>query len=385
MFFRRVFATVVITFTLFLQLLTVPLSKAEASELLETNAVSAVLMEANTGKILYSKEPHKRVAPASVTKVMTLLVAIEAIAKGKVAWDDRVIASEEAWKLGGSQIWLEPGEEFSLKEMLIAIAVGSANDACVAVAEHIAGSHEAFVHLMNQKANSLGLKNTHFANAYGLPAEGHYTSAYDMAQICRECLKYPELLELTSIKHYDKLRGGRPKLDNTNKLLWWYEGTDGFKTGWTSEAKYCLASTVKRDGLRLICCVFGVPEPRGHFRESMKLYNWGFANYAFKKVASPEQVITTVLLAKGEEDRIKVGVAREAGVVVKKGEEAEVKTQVKLPASVIAPVRKGEVLGELIILADGKTVEKVPLVAQETIPKASFWLLFKKLLRFFIV
>ncbi|HAA90437.1 MAG: D-alanyl-D-alanine carboxypeptidase DacF [Thermoanaerobacterales bacterium 50_218] len=383
MLFRRVLA-IVVTFTIFLQLFPVSLAEAEANVPLETNAVSAVLMEASTGKILYSKEPHKRVAPASVTKVMTLLVAVEAIAKGKVSWEDRVIASEEAWKLGGSQIWLEPGEEFSLREMLIAIAVGSANDACVAVAEHIAGSHQAFVHLMNQKAKSLGLKNTHFVNAYGLPAEDHYTSAYDMAQICRECLKYPELLELTSIKHYDKLRGGRPKLDNTNKLLWWYQGTDGFKTGWTSEAKYCLASTVKRDGLRLICCVFGVPEPRGHFRESIKIYNWGFANYAFREVASPEKVIISVPVAKGEKDKVKVGVAKKAGVVVKKGEDVEVKTQANLPSLVAAPVRKGEVLGELLILADGKAVEKVPLVAKESVPRASFWLLFKKFLGFFV-
>lgn len=345
---------------------------------LETSAASAVLMDAYTGKVLYEKEPHKRVAPASITKVMTLLIAMEAIAKGKVKWEDRVVVSEEAWELGGSQIWLEPGEEFSLREMMIAIAVGSANDACVTVAEHIAGSHEVFVALMNRKARSMWLKNTHFANAHGLPAENHYTSAYDIAQICREALKYPELLKLTAMKHYDKLRGGRPKLDNTNKLLWWYKGTDGFKTGWTTEAKYCLASTVKRDGLRLICCVFGIPEPRGHFRESVKIYNWGFANYAFQEFVQPQKVIATVSVGKGTKDQVDITVSRLVGVLIKKGEDVEIKIQKKLPSSITAPVRKGQLLGDLVVRVKGEIVEQVPLIAKEDVPRGSFWCQVKK-------
>ena len=203
---------------------------------------------------------------------MTLLIAAEAIESGKCNLSDIVTASEKASSLGGSQIYLEPGEQFTLKEMLISIAVGSANDSCVAVAEHIYGSHEEFVDVMNQKAKALGMKNTNFVNSYGLPAEGHYTSVYDVAILGREALKHPIITELTSIKEYD-LRNGEFKLWNTNKLLWWYEGTDGFKTGWTQEAKYCLASTVERNGLRLICVVMGVPEVRGHFQESMKIYN----------------------------------------------------------------------------------------------------------------
>lgn len=219
---------------------------------IETEATSAILMDAASGKILYEKEPNKELAPASVTKLMTLLVAADAVTTGRVKLTDKVMASENASKLGGSQIYLEPGETFSLEEMLISIAVGSANDSCVAVAEHISGTHEAFVEEMNKKAQELGLKNTHFANAYGLPAEGHYTSAYDLAVIARAALDYPLVRKLTVMKEYD-LRDGKFKLWNTNKLLWWYPGTDGFKTGWTNEAKYCLASTVERDGFCVPC------------------------------------------------------------------------------------------------------------------------------------
>lgn len=348
---------------------------------LETSAVSAVLMDAYSGQILYQKAPHQRVAPASVTKIMTMLVALEAIARGQVKWDDRVVASEAAWELGGSQIWLEPGEVFSLREMMIAIAVGSANDACVAVAEHIAGSEQSFVNLMNHKARELGLKNTHFVNAYGLPAKGHYTSAYDMAVICREALKYPEMLQLSSIKHYYKLRNGRPRLDNTNKLLWWYPGTDGFKTGWTTEANYCLASTVKRDGLRLICCVFGIPEPGGHFKESMKIYNWGFASYGFKKLFDAGQVLGRVVVGKGEQDQVTAVSPREVGFLMRKGEEQSYKTVISLLPYKEAPLARGTRLGEVRVLVNGRTVEVVPLEAGQAVKRGSYWRLLRKSLR----
>ena len=190
----------------------------------------------------------------------------------------------------------------------------------MAVAEHIAGSEKAFVDLMNQKVKELGLKNTHFVNVHGLPAKSHYTSAYDMAVLCREAAKHPEYLKLTSIKHYYELRGGKTKLDNTNKLLWWYDGTDGFKTGWTTEANYCLASTVKRDNLRLICCVFGVPEPRGHFNESIELLNWGFANFAYQEVVKPGEVVGKVRVGKGIADYIGLVVPEGVGVLSRKGE-----------------------------------------------------------------
>lgn len=349
----------------------------------ETDASSAILLDAHSGKILYQKKPHQRIAPASVTKVATMLVAFDALDKGKVKWDDRVVTSEAAWEMGGSEIWLEPGEEMSFKEMMIAIAVGSANDACVAVAEHLAGSEAAFVGLMNQKAKEVGAKNTNFVNSHGLPEKGHYTSAYDMAMLCKEALKYPDFLKLTQIKHYYKLRGGKTKLDNTNKLLWWYDGTDGFKTGWTTEANYCLASTVKRDDLRLICCVFGVPEPSGHFKESIKLYNWGFANFAFQELVQPDQVMGKVRVGKGAQNYVAAVAPRSAGLLIQKGEEQEAKLEVKLPEIVAAPVDKGALLGEVKILVDGKVVDNVPLVAQNPVAKGTFWRQLKKSFRSF--
>lgn len=339
---------------------------------LETSAASAILMEASSGKILYEKDSHKELAPASVTKLMTLLVAVEAIEAGKAKLTDMVTASENACSLGGSQIYLEPGEKFSLQEMLIAIAVGSANDACVAVAEHLYGSHEEFIDAMNLKAQKLGMKNTHFANAYGLPAKGHYTSAYDLALLAREALKHPQITKLTSIKEYD-LRQGAFKLWNTNKLLWWYEGTEGFKTGWTNEAKYCLASTVKRDGLRLITVVMGVPEVRGHFQESMKLYNYGFARYTYKEFAAVGSKQGEVLIQKGSKPAVELVAASPVGLCLEKGKEKDCWIETVLNPGVNAPVSKGQKLGEITIFCDQKAQEHIPLVAKESVGKAGLW------------
>lgn len=335
----------------------------------ETAAESAILMDAATGNILYEKESHKELPPASVTKLMTLLVAADAIAQGRVKLTDKVTASENASKLGGSQIYLEPGETFSLEEMLLAIAVGSANDACVAVAEHISGTHEAYVEEMNKKAQALGLKNTHFVNAYGLPAEGHYTSAYDLALMGRAALEYPLIRKLTSVKEYD-LRDGKFKLWNTNKLLWWYTGTDGFKTGWTNEAKYCLASTVERDGLRLIAVVMGVPEPRGHFAESMKIYNWGFAKYAFKQFAPAHQKQGVVKVLKGVQDDVTVTTAKPLGVTVEKGKDKNIWVETKLNPEVTAPVQAGQKLGEILLYREDQLLTQVDLVAQDAVERA---------------
>lgn len=339
---------------------------------LETDAASAILMDAATGNILYEKDCHKELPPASVTKLMTLLVAADAVQNGKVKLTDKVTASENACKLGGSQIYLEPGETFSLEEMLLAIAVGSANDACVAVAEHIDGSQEAFVEEMNKKAKELGLKNTHFVNCYGLPADGHYTSAYDLAVIAREALKYPLIRKLTSTKEYD-LRDGKFKLWNTNKLLWWYPGTDGFKTGWTNEAKYCLASSVKRDGLRLICVVMGVPQVRGHFAESMKIYNYGFAKFSFKQFAPANQKQGVVKVRKGEDPEVVAVTKTPIGVSVEKGKDKNLWVETKLMPEVTAPVAKGQKVGQVLLYNADKLVQTVDLVAEKGVKKAGVY------------
>lgn len=336
---------------------------------IETQAESAILMDAATGQILYEKDSHKELAPASVTKLMTLLVAAEAVSTGKVKLTDKVTASENASKLGGSQIYLEPGETFTLEQMLYAVAVGSANDGCVALAEHIDGTHEAFVEEMNAKAKALGLENTHFVNAYGLPAEGHYTSAYDLAIIAKEALKYPLIKKLTSTKEYD-LRDGKFKLWNTNKLLWWYQGTDGFKTGWTNEAKYCLASTVERDGLRLICVVMGVPQVRGHFAESMKIYNYGFAKYAFKQFAPAGQKQGVVPVNKGMENEVAAIIEKPFGVMIEKGKDKNFWVQTKLNPEISAPVQKGQKLGEVLLYQDNELKATVNLVADHSVARA---------------
>jgi len=336
---------------------------------LETDAISAILMDAESGQILYEKEPNKELAPASVTKLMTLLVSADAVETGRVKLSDKVTASENACKLGGSQIYLEPGETFSLEEMLISIAVGSANDACVAVAEHISGTHEAFVAEMNKKAQELGAKNTHFANAYGLPAEGHYTSAYDLALMGREALKYPLVRKLTNMKEYD-LRDGKFKLWNTNKLLWWYQGADGFKTGWTNEAKYCLASTVEREGLRLIAVVMGVPQVRGHFAESMKIYNYGFAKYAHKEFAPAGQKQGVVQVRKGVESEVVAVTEKALGVTVEKGKDKNIWAETKLNPDIEAPIKAGQKVGEIVLYRDNELLTTVNLVAEKAIGKA---------------
>lgn len=359
-------AALIISVVLVLSIWTAPLAAAEVP----LEADSAILLEASTGKILFENNSHKAQAPASVTKLMTLVVAFEAIEAGKGSLTDKVAASENAWRLGGSQIYLEPGEEMSLEELLIAVAVGSANDACVAVAEHLYGTHEEFVEAMNQKVKDLGLTDTHFVNSYGLPAEGHYSSSYDMAQIGRVALEYPKLMELVTIKEYD-LRGGEFHLYNTNKLLWWYKGADGFKTGWTNEARYCLASTAERDGLRLIAVVFGSPQRHGNFRDCMKLFNYGFAKYSFKSVLQAGQVGGVAKVAKGATDSVEAVVNQSAGALVAKGQDKGITYRVELPASVTAPVAAGQKLGELVVCQAETEISRYDLVAKEAVPRGT--------------
>lgn len=346
--------------------------KEAATEALETTAESAVLMDYTTGRMLWSKEPDKELPMASVTKIMTLLLAVEALDQGKISLDDRVNVSENAWGMGGSQIYLEPGEEMSMKDMLISVAVGSANDASVAVAEHIAGSEEAFVEMMNKRARELGCKHTRFANPTGLPAENHYTSAYDMAVILREALNYPHFRKISSIYRYD-IRGGDFVLWNTNKLLKWYRGVDAGKTGWTNEAKYCLAATAKRDGLRLISVVLGTPEPRSHFRETIKIFNYGFARYEAVNYAQKGERVKTVKVGKGNVETIGVAAGTDIGMAVPRGQKDKYRGKIILPEEVTAPVQKGQKLGEFVLLEGEREVQRAPLVAQNQVRKASIF------------
>ncbi|MDI6709476.1 MAG: D-alanyl-D-alanine carboxypeptidase family protein [Thermoanaerobacterales bacterium] len=338
---------------------------------LETKAASALLMDAVTGQVLFSKEPNRRQPIASVTKIMTLLLSAEALEKGKVRLEDMVEASEHASGMGGSQIFLAPQEQFTFREMLISIATASANDASVAVAEHLAGSEEAFVQQMNEKVHALGLTNTHYVNTTGLPDEGQYSSAYDQAVILREALRHPIIREVSRLKEYD-LRGGKFKCWNTNKLLWWYRGADAGKTGWTNEAQFCLASSARRDNLRLIAVVLGCPEPKSHFQESMKLFNWGFARYQGLLLAKEGQKIKTVPVEKGTAPSVDLAVANEAAVVVPKGETKGIGSRIEIPVRLTAPVRKGQKVGDYVLTKDGHELRRVPIVATRSVPRATF-------------
>jgi len=336
---------------------------------LETVAQSAILMDGN-GTVLYEKNSHKRLPPASVTKAMTLLLAVEAVETGRVKLTDFVAVTDNSWRQGGSQIWLEPGEKMNLHELMIAVAVVSANDAAVAVMEHIYGSEQAGIEAMNQRAKSLGLVDTHFANVNGLPASDHYMSAYDTALIAKEAIKHPFYMELCGIKEY-WLRGGKNWLVNTNKLLWWYKGADGLKTGWTQEAQYCFAGTAQRDNLRLISVVFATPEPRSHLRESMKLFDWGFANFIAQPIVESGAVVERLIVNKGMEKEVQLIAAENLTLILGKGQNKNLQKKIVTDPAVTAPINKGQKYGELLVLRDGKEIGKVDLVAEKNVEKAS--------------
>lgn len=357
-----------------------PTQSVQAAEL-NLAAESAILVDAQSGQILYEKEIHKKMYPASMTKLMTLVLAMEALEAGKVKMDDIVTASENAASYRGSRIFLSAGEQFTFYEYLLGVALASGNDASVAVAEHIAGSHETFVEMMNQKAAQLGMKNTNFVNCNGLNDDNHYTTAYDFALLALEALRFPKLLEISTLKHYRIREDTKPfQFDNKNKLLWWYEGADGFKTGWTEDAKYCFTGTVERNGLRFVSVVMGVKEQKGHFRDTMALYNWGYSQYTFKSFYDQNDLLAQIPVGKGVKDLVSCRPLRKVGVTVRKGEEKDLTTQMDLLPIVDAPVQEGQLLGNISILHNGNVVFKTDLVAVEEVAKGSWWAEFRKVL-----
>ncbi|MGE5591828.1 MAG: D-alanyl-D-alanine carboxypeptidase family protein [Bacillota bacterium] len=350
---------------------------------------SAVLMEATSGQVLFEKDAHERRPPASVTKVMTLLLAFEAIEQGRIKLTDEVVASPEAASLGGTQIWLEPGERMKVSDLLQAVAVASANDASQALGEFVGGSAEGFVDLMNRRAQELGMNDTHFANPHGLDQEGHYTSAYDLALLSRAAVRYPELLKLTAVYDTTVNLGNRSKpvrLTNRNRLVRFYDGADGLKTGMTDTAKYCIVATARRGASRFIAVIMAAPTPTVRQNEVTKLLNLGFATYAsVPLVRTGEPVGQPVRVVRGTRDRVVATVPQDFGVAVRKGQEKKVKTQTVLPPSVQAPLAKGDRVGELVVTLDGKELARTPLVAAEGIPRATllrtFWMTFTRLIR----
>ena len=345
----------------------------------EVTAPSAILMEKTTGRVLYEQDAETQYEPASVTKVMTLLLVMEAIDSGSLGWDDTVTASTHAISMGGSQIWLKENEQMSVRDMVKAVTVASANDCAVALAEHIAGSEAAFVDRMNERARQLGMERTNFINCTGLPAQGHLTCAYDIALMSRELiLNHPSIREFSTI-WMDTLRDGAFQLSNTNRLIFYYEGATGLKTGFTDTALYCLSATAERDGMELIAVVMHAPTSNDRFDSAKVLLNYGFANYALTDVY-PDQAIPPVSVLLGERDTVQPVTARPCSILLEKSKSGAVTTQVNLADSVEAPVEPGQKLGELQVLVDGQPADVIDLVAADGVPRLSLGGIFKRFL-----
>ncbi|MED1594997.1 MULTISPECIES: D-alanyl-D-alanine carboxypeptidase family protein [Bacillus] len=361
-------------------------TEVEKTPKLAEEASSAIVIEQDTGKVLFEKSPNEKLPPASMTKIMTMLLIMEQVEKGKLKLEDKVRASEHAASMGGSQIFLEPGEEMTVNEMLKGIAIASGNDASVAVAEHIAGSEEGFVNMMNKKAKDLGLKNTHFQNPTGLPAKDHYSTAYDMSIMAKELMKYPLIRKYTG-KYEDYLRENTEKkfwLVNTNKLVRFYPGVDGVKTGFTTEAKYCLTASAEKNGMRVISVVMGAPTSKERNNQVTKLLDYAFGQYTTKKLYKRGEKIQTVKVGKGKKEKVDLVSSDNVSLLMKKGENMDkVKQEVIAEKKVKAPIKKGDALGTLVIKKDKNVLLKQTIVAKEDVAAASWWELFKRSLGMF--
>ena len=349
----------------------------------EIAAPSAILIDAATGTVLFEKNAHERLAPASVTKVMTLLLVMEALESGRISWTDTVIASETAAAKGGSQVYLEVGEQMSMDEMLKSVVVSSANDCATALAEHIAGSEAAFVQMMNSRAAELGCADTNFVNCTGLDDEPnaaeHLTSAYDIAIMSRALLSHEKIKDYTTI-WMDTVRGGKFGLSNTNKLVRFFNGTTGLKTGYTSQAGHCLSASAKRDGIELIAVVLHCESSTDRFQSAKTLLEYGFANYALVSSQSDEP-LGTVKVRLGEETLLTPILQESAPILIEKAEQSKVKKTVELSGELTAPIAPGQQIGTLKIRTDERVLVSIPILAPHKIEKLTLWQMTVKLLR----
>ncbi len=346
---------------------------------LEIKAKSAILMEVNTGKILYEDNSDEKLPPASITKVMTLLLVMEAIDEGSINLETVVTASAYACSMGGSQIWLKEGETMTVHELLKATVIASANDASVALAELVAGSEEGFVALMNEKAKSLGMNNTTFKNCTGLDAEGHLTTAHDVAVMSKELIKH-DLIKNYSTVWMDSLRDGESELVNTNKLVRFYKGTTGLKTGTTSIAKYCLSATAERDGLELVAVVMAGDTSNDRFEGAKKLLDFGFANYSFACVSSELKEKETPV-SKGVKKTVKIATYQKVGILMAKTQKDDIKRECVWKENLTAPVQKGDVVGYVNIRLGEEVVGKIEIVAAEKVEKLNILVTFTQILK----
>ena len=350
---------------------------------MEIPAKSALLMDVATGTVLYESNAHEALAPASVTKVMTMLLIMEAIDSGKIGWDDSVTASEAAAAKGGSQIYLKVGESMSVADMVKSIAVSSANDCACAMAEHIAGSETAFVEMMNARAKELGMQDTVFVNCTGLDdapeAKDHKTSAYDIAVMSRQLLKnHPDIKKYTTI-WMDTVRNGAFGLSNTNKMVRFYSGCTGLKTGFTSGAGYCLSASAQRDGMELIAVVMGAKTSQERFAACKSMLDYGFANYALAAPELKEELAVPVKL--GKQVAVRAVPAEQGALLVEKAQLSEVNIRTSVEEQVSAPVSKGQRLGTLTVRCGEQVLTEIPLVAEQTVEKLSWWDLFVRMIK----
>ena len=348
----------------------------------EVAAKSALLMDVATGTILHEFNPHEKLPPASVTKVMTMLLIMEAIADGRLKWDDTVTASETAAAKGGSQIYLKEGETMSVEDMVKSIAVSSANDCACAMAEHLCGSEEAFVEKMNQRAQELGMADTHFVNCTGLDdgpnGKDHVTSAYDIAILSRQLLKYhPEITKFTTI-WMDTVRGGQFGLSNTNKLVRFYDGATGLKTGFTSNAGYCLSASAKREDLELVAVVMGSETSKDRFNACKALLDFGFSNYC---LVQPEAEKLSVPVKLGQEKTVTAIPGQNTEFLIEKAQKSSIRITTELEDAVSAPVSKGQRLGTMTVRSGEQILAQIPLVAERTVLKRTFSQLFLEMLK----
>lgn len=349
---------------------------AEGNTDLGLNAKSAILMEESTGNILYESNPDERLPIASVTKVMTMLLIMEAVDSEKISLDDMVTVSENAMSYGGSTMFLETGEQLTVNDMLKGIAVASANDGCVAMAEHLAGSESAFVDMMNEKAKELGMENTHFMNTNGLDEEDHYSSARDVAIMSRELMKHETIFNYTSI-WMDTLRGGKFQLANTNKLIRFYDGANGLKTGSTSKALCCLSAAAKRNDMQLIAVVLGAPTSAERFASAKSLLDYGFANYAVNTQITAGDEVQKIAVEKGVDKEVGVVAGDSCSTLVKKGQEDNITKEIKIDETITAPIEAGQKIGTMTISRDGEVIADIDLNALSAVEKKGIGLIIK--------
>lgn len=338
---------------------------------IELNAKSAILIEQNSGTVLFEKSADTQMPPASITKIMTLLLVMEAIEEGKFDYDTPITCSEHSSSMGGSQIWLEVGETMTADELLRAAAIGSANDATCALGEQVAGSEEGFVDMMNTRAAELGMTNTHFENCTGLDAQGHLTTARDIAAMSRELLKHNDITKYTTV-WMDSLRDGKTELVNTNKLVRFYEGATGLKTGTTNGAGSCLSASATRDGLSLIAVVLGCDNSNNRFADAKKLLNYGFANYGNATVTIDRDELPDIPVTKGTDTSVTLTADDSISFLVSKGKEGDIQKSFDLPETLEAPVRAGDTVSTITFTLDGKTLGQLPIVTSNGVDRMTY-------------